>query len=286
VPAVSIEDLLKCPCSPGPGSLGFAADGARCRICGSFYPREGRRFDFRREGEAAEPGDPLYPLKRAFQRLPFYRGCVSLLGPVYGDGRRVLDFLSERAGEGKVALNLGSGNVSYGENVLNVDIVAYPNVQIVADQARLPVRDCSVDAVVSVAVLEHVPDPARSVSEMGRVLKPGGHAYCFVPFIQGYHASPGDFFRWTESGARELFKDFSVLEVRNSGGPTSALLWVAQEYFAILFSFGWRPLHRALYLAALVLTSPLKFLDALLRDHPMSKNIASGFVVVARKKGP
>jgi SAM-dependent methyltransferase len=44
----------------------------------------------------------------------------------------------------------------------------------VADVQDLPFRDGSFDVVVANYVLHHVPDPARAVSEMSRVLRPGG----------------------------------------------------------------------------------------------------------------
>jgi SAM-dependent methyltransferase len=37
-----------------------------------------------------------------------------------------------------------------------------------------PLRDETVDAVVSIAVLELVPDPAAALAEMARLLRPGG----------------------------------------------------------------------------------------------------------------
>jgi SAM-dependent methyltransferase len=43
----------------------------------------------------------------------------------------------------------------------------------VADATALPQRDASMDAVVSGLVLNFVPEPARAVSEMARVAKPG-----------------------------------------------------------------------------------------------------------------
>jgi arsenite methyltransferase len=50
-----------------------------------------------------------------------------------------------------------------------------------ADAQRLPLRDQTVDAVVSVAVLQLVPDPATALAEMARVLRPGGRLAVMVP---------------------------------------------------------------------------------------------------------
>lgn len=52
---------------------------------------------------------------------------------------------------------------------------------VAADAARLPFGDSSFDLVVSNHSLEHFPQPEVAVSEMGRVLKPGGALYIAVP---------------------------------------------------------------------------------------------------------
>ena len=50
-----------------------------------------------------------------------------------------------------------------------------------ADAQRLPLRDETVDAVVSIAVLQLVPDPAAALAEMARVLRAGGRLAVMVP---------------------------------------------------------------------------------------------------------
>ncbi len=50
-----------------------------------------------------------------------------------------------------------------------------------ADAQRLPLRDSTVDAVVSIAVLQLVPDPEAALAEMSRVLRPGGRLAVMVP---------------------------------------------------------------------------------------------------------
>lgn len=50
-----------------------------------------------------------------------------------------------------------------------------------ADAQQLPLRDEAVDAVVSIAVLQLVPDPAAALAEMARVLRTGGRLAVMVP---------------------------------------------------------------------------------------------------------
>jgi ubiquinone/menaquinone biosynthesis C-methylase UbiE len=52
---------------------------------------------------------------------------------------------------------------------------------LVADAQRLPLADSSVDVVVSIETLEHVPDPRLFLQEIRRVLRKGGQAIVTTP---------------------------------------------------------------------------------------------------------
>lgn len=104
---------------------------------------------------------------------------------------------------GGVALDVGSGPGSVtaslartagpGGLALGVDISepmlaravraeAGPQVGFLrADAQRLPLRDHTIDAAVSIAVLQLIPDPAATLSEIARVLRPGGRLALMVP---------------------------------------------------------------------------------------------------------
>ncbi len=117
---------------------------------------------------------------------------------------------------------------------------------------------------------------------MARVLKPGGRVLCLIPFLQGYHASPYDFQRFTSSGMKHLFREFDILSVKPADGPTSALIWAFQEWLAMVLSLGIRPVYKAIFPLTYIL-SPLKLLDVVLRHHPLALNSTSSFIIEARK---
>lgn len=83
---------------------------------------------------------------------------------------------------------------------------------IFADAACLPIANDSIDTVACLEVIEHVQHPASLVSEIARVLRPGGRVWISVPFLYPVHDAPHDFRRYTEYGLRQLFAD-SGLEI-------------------------------------------------------------------------
>ena len=199
--------------------------------------------------------------------------------------RKGLKKLLASYGKEDVILNLGSGPTYLlgRKDVINADIFAFDEVDIVADATDLQIKDESVDCIINIGMMEHVPHPDRVVREMHRILRRGGQIFCYLPFMPPFHAAPDDFYRWTISGARELFSEFNKVEAFVGAGPTSGFLWVFQEWLSILLSFGSKTLHDILFLTIMLLTWPIKFLDFFMIKLPCAENIASGFCVVVRK---
>ncbi len=62
------------------------------------------------------------------------------------------------------------------------------DIQLDLQQIELP--DASVDVVLTPHVLEHVPDTDRALSELFRVIAPGGRMYLQVPLVYGATSAP------------------------------------------------------------------------------------------------
>lgn len=58
------------------------------------------------------------------------------------------------------------------------------------DLERIDLPDASLDVVLTPHVLEHVPDTDKALSELFRVMRPGGHVLLQVPFPQARTAPP------------------------------------------------------------------------------------------------
>jgi len=234
-----------------------------------------------------EKRDWLDSIKFSFKKYPvFYNFLIWLISPVFGfkkdSYKRLEKFV--RNDEKTIILNIGSGPFTLERKFINIDISHYNNVHFVADATQLPFKNNSVDAIVNIVILEHVPEPEKVVDEMFRVIKNGGVIYTHIPFMQGFHASPHDYNRWTSSGIVQLHHNFIEIEHGVGGGPTSSLVWILTEWLALLLSFRIIMLYKILFVVFTLILWPIKFIDLILIGHPMAKNIASTFYYIGRKE--
>jgi SAM-dependent methyltransferase len=172
--------------------------------------------------------------------------------------------------------------------VITADFLRLPGTDLVCDVTKLPIRDASVDLMVSTGVLEHVERENDFISEMRRVLKPGGTAYIEIPFLQQYHEDPIDCRRLTLPGLK-LFLEQNGFRAVDSGfhiGPSVTLATLIAQYISLFFD-GRTIFHKALSTGALIIASvllyPLKYVDALLRTKPNAHRLAFGVFCRAEK---
>jgi SAM-dependent methyltransferase len=84
------------------------------------------------------------------------------------------------------------------------------------------IPDETFDWVVCTEVLEHTLNPFAAVTEIVRVLKPGGFVFISVPFNFRIHGPLPDCWRFTEYGLRSLLSELTVIELKEaatSGRP-------------------------------------------------------------------
>src|SRR4051794_39433212 len=112
---------------------------------------------------------------------------------------------------------------------LGVDAVPGPRVDVVAPAEALPLEDSSFDVAVCSQVLEHVNDPELCVSEIRRVLRPGGVAFLSTHGVAAYHPNPQDLWRWTHAGLERVFNnagEWTSIDVFPNGGTGSAIAYL------------------------------------------------------------
>ena len=141
--------------------------------------------------------------------------------------------LIEDYSEGLV-LDCGAGRRPvYYDNVVNFEIVPYDTTDVLGVGESLPFADDSFNAVLSIAVLEHVKDPFLCAREIARVLKPGGELFCSVPFLQPLHAYPHHYYNMTHQGVANLFDgllDEGSFDVYGSLLPVNSLMWILRSW--------------------------------------------------------
>ena len=137
-------------------------------------------------------------------------------------------------GTGGMVLDCGSGKKKLEfDNLVQMEIVDYENVDVLGVNQLLPFKDNCFDGVMSLAVLEHVDQPFDCAKEILRVLKPGGRLYVGVPFLQREHGYPHHYFGMTRMGLQRLFKggiDIETHHVPMSGHPIWGLWMYLQSY--------------------------------------------------------
>jgi SAM-dependent methyltransferase len=162
-----------------------------------------------------------------FQRhVAAYRLCAPLLG-----AGRVLDL---GCGIGHSYREL-SPRVSVGVDLDPDVLVGQDRETVRADMRRLPFPDRSFQSVISVQSIEHVPDPASVLSEVMRVLEPGGRAVFVTPnrLTFGFGEEIIDPYHYVEYDAEQLralcARCFSRVEVTGLHGSARYGKLVAAE---------------------------------------------------------
>ena len=139
-------------------------------------------------------------------------------------------------------LDLGCGTVPYldyykerfSKTILADYEARSPYTNCFMDAHKITLKDSSIDCVLLIEVVEHLHDPKTALSEISRVLKPGGSLIITWPFMHGMHEIPNDYTRFTEFGMFGLLRhcDLEVVKFTRRGG----ILTVCAEILFYLLS--------------------------------------------------
>lgn len=181
-----LRSALCCPACKGELCHGRAID---CSSCGRAYSRDGSILRLLHGPDDDAGGTSFYsvPDPRRYGRRA-RQPSGDLLRP----------FLSS-VDRGGVVLEIGSGGGSLqgvhpGYVALDVSLYALRRFsqghRVQASASALPFRADVLDAVLTWATLEHVPDPEGALAEIHRCLRPGGRAFIFPAwFVRPWAAS-------------------------------------------------------------------------------------------------
>lgn len=148
------------------------------------------------------------------EKLPIWdKFRLEKIQEIFKTCKKIVDF-----GNSSRALSELLSDVLKDKEKISVDINESYNPDVIADICALDMfEDESIDGIICAAILEHVYNPFKAVSELFRVLKVNGKMFVYVPWIWRYHGNPVggylDYFRFSCDGIRHLFRQFSHVEL-------------------------------------------------------------------------
>ena len=180
----------------------------------------------------------------------------------------------------------GFGSPPEDATVLCVDITEAEGVDVIADAHQLPMLSSgSVDCVLCVSFLYAARYPSQVVSEIHRVLRPGGIFYVSVPYVFPYCADPGDYYRFSASGLEVLCENFERMDGGFNRGPASTMHELIVRFLAMSLCFNNRSVYFGLRYAFKWPFFWIKYLDKYMARFQMANEIYSGAYFIGRKNG-
>ena len=184
-----------------------------------------------------------------------------------GECRHRRDFSAQRY----IGVDLAIGDVSWD----------YGHLDAIANLTALPFADATFPAALNVVTLEHLPDPAAALGEIGRVLQKGAAFLLIAPLEWEEHQQPHDYFRYTRYGLARLLQQagFEPITITPAGG-----------FFRLLsrrllngLQFFMRGLAWILFVPVAVIFVPLSLILLLFEPLDTQRNFTLGFICLARK---
>jgi hypothetical protein len=165
--------------------------------------------------------------------------------------------------------------------IVRLDICDGQNIDIVADATNLPKDIGLFDSVILQSVPEHVENISMLFQQVTSVLKNGGVLYIEMPFLQGVHGDPSDFWRATIPGLAHLVSPCKIIMAGVSGGPFGSLIWIISDLLSnISQSKGLNSLVR--FVLRWIL-APFRVFDILLLNTEAAKRLACEYYCLVKK---
>lgn len=220
------------------------------------------------------------PLKRAFKTLTFEQQPPKVLEIGCGFGLNLFELSTVAAFSGS-GVDMAEGDIKLADQTkdkLNYDHLSFHCINV-----RDYRPDSEVDCLLLMDVLEHLPNPADTLSELNRYLKKGGYAIVSVPtphyphvFGRRFHNAVGHLVDgyWLEELQQLMPEGFSLIRYQyNTGLLTWPACFLYYRYFTEIQS-------RFLRFAVESLFAPFRWLDFV-----KSKHTSASLFALYRKVG-
>ena len=189
-----------------------------------------------------------------------------------------------------ILLDAGAGRMAYREMLeahsdlyesLDTSSDGSIRVDHVADLQDTRLPDAQYDTIICTQVLQHLPEPARAIGEIARMLKPGGKAILAVPHLVWLHNEPHDYMRFTGHGMKFLLEAAGLrsVSIQPVGGLICFLAY-APSTLALALLWPFKPAFLAGLLCNRLFIRLALLADCLLG---MRSLYPTNYVVVAEK---
>jgi ubiquinone/menaquinone biosynthesis C-methylase UbiE len=217
------------------------------------------------------------------QVISVYRYVKSFLKNIKGN------LLDLGCGESPYRFLVNETTTTYfGVDIADADKFDYTRSDITHfDGKKIPFSDGHFDAILCTEVVEHVFEYQTLIDDAYRVLKPGGTAMFTIPWSARYHYIPYDYFRYTPSTIKEMFKHFTSVRIEPRGTDVTAIASkLIVLYFRNVFpQQKWRYLFSPIWLIAMM---PFVILAILFGQLSLLTKFGSdldpiGYTIIAKK---
>lgn len=234
-------------------------------------------------------------LKQLYKRQMFFPNWIGIfVNPFFFARAGLRDAISEFAPNlSGDLLDIGCGSKPY-HSLFNVH--SYLGLELDSETARkknfankfydgvhFPFSNESFDSALCNQVLEHVFNPDIFLSEIARVLKPGGKLLLTVPFVWDEHEQPYDYARYSSFGLRALLEKqgFNYIEYKKLGADPSCLFQLINAYLYKVINNWPRP---AKLLFTITIMATINILGLIARAIlPRNPDLFLDHVVLAEK---
>lgn len=194
-------------------------------------------------------------------------------------------------------LDVGCGTKPYKKlfkstEYVGIDISSEKSVDKLFDGVKIPYKTEKFDVVIATEVLEHALFPEKLISEMKRVLRPGGKLFITMPFVWPEHAVPIDFQRFTSFQHRRLLNKYkmkiiSISQTTGTFGTCGQILSdfyyseLVKRIFGLSLSYGAKFI--LFRIVSFLVCFPTQFIFESLDILFRRKGITLDYVIVAQK---